>query len=499
MSYYKKKTIDRTPFKPSFPPSPEQTAIFDALKYDDRNLHIDAKAGTGKSTTLLWAMSLMKRGSAALMAFNKEIVTDIEPKCPDFVTVKTAHSFGYAALAKKFGRLYVDDYKVLNLLKKGWPSLLNPDGYSSKEKMKVVSRLYETKELINKMRLCLVDWNNKEEIIGLIMRYNINIDTLNDVLEIIPDVFKQLMESENHIDFTDMMWMPIMLDLEIPQFDMLFIDEAQDFNNLMIAYAERMAGKRVIFVGDKFQSIYKFAGANAESIPALIEKFDAVSLPLNQCYRCGSKIIEKAQTIVPEIYAHPSTGEGVVDVLDVLSNEIEEGSMIVSRRNAGLVKPCFKLLRDGKKAIIKGRDIGGGLIRLIDQQKSSDINDLMDKLESWKEKKMEKILSSEKINFSAIDGTEDQFECVKAIAEECDSVEEVKGKINRIFSEDRKGIVLSSIHRSKGLEADHVSIINYPRVRLNYERMTDEDHQQEANLEYVSLTRAKKRLDLISS
>ena len=123
---------------------------------------------------------------------------------------------------------------------------------------------------------------------------------------------------------------------------------------------------------------------------------------------------------------------------------------------------------------------------------------MIDKIQEWKHKKIEKILNSKKVDFNAISNTEDQEQCVIALAEECDSLEEVRAKIQRIFSEDRAGITLSSIHRSKGLEADHVAIIDYARVRMSHEKMTQEDHIQEANLEYVGLTRAKKRLDLVS-
>ena len=65
--------------------------------------------------------------------------------------------------------------------------------------------------------------------------------------------------------------------------------------------------------------------------------------------------------------------------------------------------------------------------------------------------------------------------------------------IDTIFTDDLKGIVLSTIHKAKGLEANRVFIIRpdllpLPQCRKGWEFI------QEKNLEYVAITRAKKDL-----
>lgn len=498
MSTYKKKeAVVRIPFDPKFPPSEEQKAFFEASKYGDDNLHLDAKAGSGKSTTLVWEMALSdKRKKSAMMAFNTSIVEEIEPKCAMNVTVKTCHSFGYQALASSVGRPFLDKYKTEKILKEyRW---LNPDGFSGPEKQKVISRLLDTVNLVDKIKVTLTDEKDEDAIESLMYRYRIEIDMASAVMEILPEVFEKMTIQPNIIDFADMMWLPIKLNLPIPTFEKLYIDEAQDFNALMIAYAQRMKGGRVVTVGDRRQSIYGFAGADTNSIEKLTAAFESKSLPLNTCYRCGSSIIAEAQRIVPEIVAHSSTGEGVVNRLDKLPLDIEEGAMVLSRRNAKLVGPCFQLLKAGKKAVIKGRDIGTGLVRLLESLKADDVDELIMKVDEWMTMKIEKAMKNPKFSVSMIEGVQDQADCLKAIAEECSTIPEIKFRIETLFSEDRKGIVLSSIHRSKGLEASHVAIVDYANVRLNNDKMTMEDHHQEANLEYVALTRAKHRLDLVS-
>jgi superfamily I DNA/RNA helicase len=57
--------------------------------------------------------------------------------------------------------------------------------------------------------------------------------------------------------------------------------------------------------------------------------------------------------------------------------------------------------------------------------------------------------------------------------------------------------IISSVHSMKGGEADTVYIYNYPRFPYKWKDMTSESAQQESNLQYVAITRAKHKLYLI--
>lgn len=57
--------------------------------------------------------------------------------------------------------------------------------------------------------------------------------------------------------------------------------------------------------------------------------------------------------------------------------------------------------------------------------------------------------------------------------------------------------IISSVHSMKGGEADNVYIFDYPLFPYQMGNMTDDDYQQEKNLKYVAITRAKKNLYLI--
>ncbi len=496
-TWTKPAPVERVPFKPTYAPSEEQEGIFKAIDSNNEHLHCEASPGSGKSTTIKWTMTLNKVRNAAYLAFSKAIVTEIEPQCPIDCVVKTAHSFGYSSLAGKYGKLFVYNDKVRKILNETYP-YLNPDNFHGEKKGPAFALLSSTIDLIEKTRVNLIDEKNPEEIIRIADKYNIDLgEDTERIMSIIPDVYRMIEEKPQSIDFTDMMWLPIRLGLKIPQFDMLYVDERQDLNPLMIEYVFRMTRGRIMTVGDQCQSIFGFSGADTQSTAKLVGRFPGLELPLNTCYRCGTDIVEYAATIYDKIKPFERNHKGEVERREKLDWEMKDGSMILSRRNANLIKPCFELLKKGRKAIIKGRDIGAGLIKLIDQQKATDVMDLVDKIDIYRLNRIDKLMSHKEKMISAIEATNDQCDCIKAIAENCSSVAEVKDRIGMIFSEDTKGVVLSSIHRSKGLEAPHVSIIDYSRVRINNDKMSADDHIQEKNLEFVAVTRAINKLHLI--
>ena len=57
-------------------------------------------------------------------------------------------------------------------------------------------------------------------------------------------------------------------------------------------------------------------------------------------------------------------------------------------------------------------------------------------------------------------------------------------------------VTLSSVHKAKGLEADNVFVLNEGKVCFD-PRNSPELQQQEKNLSYISLTRAKNKMYLV--
>lgn len=99
-----KITSTITKDKLEFTPSRYQQAILDAVLNDSCNILVDAKAGSGKTSTLkLIQHALAQRGEkCTILAFNKHIVSELEKKIQDanMCNIATISSMGLKFLIK---------------------------------------------------------------------------------------------------------------------------------------------------------------------------------------------------------------------------------------------------------------------------------------------------------------------------------------------------------------------------------------------------------------
>ncbi len=92
----------------------------------------------------------------------------------------------------------------------------------------------------------------------------------------------------------------------------------------------------------------------------------------------------------------------------------------------------------------------------------------------------------------------DQYECIESLMDGVSTVPELIARIDSLFGDtppggDNRTITLSSIHKAKGLEAERVYLLQdtlYPGG--------DKTRIEEANLEYVGVTRAKRTLVMVN-
>jgi superfamily I DNA/RNA helicase len=86
---------------------------------------------------------------------------------------------------------------------------------------------------------------------------------------------------------------------------------------------------------------------------------------------------------------------------------------------------------------------------------------------------------------------EDKYECIRIFATKASTVGGIIAEIKRVFDGNEKGeIMLSTVHKAKGLEADNVYIL--ATERMPHPKATN--MQEEMNICYVAITRAKKNL-----
>jgi superfamily I DNA/RNA helicase len=76
---------------------------------------------------------------------------------------------------------------------------------------------------------------------------------------------------------------------------------------------------------------------------------------------------------------------------------------------------------------------------------------------------------------------------------------QLKSYINKMFTDEKieNAVMLSTAHKSKGLEANRVMILLPDKLPLKYPHQQKWQEKQELNLKYVALTRARKELIFI--
>jgi len=481
---------------PAFAPSKYQQDIFGWIDTGTGHAVVEAVAGSGKTTTILAALARM-RGRVLFCAFNKHIADELARRAPRHAKVSTIHSLGFAALRKAHRHLEIDDRKMRRIIE-------DVVGDDTRETA-VLRRAIE--QLCRLAKLTLTDGGDAGGLADLTDHYAIECNgDYERVLATVPLALQAGLEEQGTIDFDDMIWLPHVLNLNPDRYDWVCVDEAQDLNAAQRALVLRACAGRLIAVGDRRQAIYGFAGADIKSIPTLTATLQATVLPLSICYRCPASHVALAKQIVPQIEARPGAPAGVVGDLGadelvrrLVAAPAAEGmeDLVICRINKPLAEIAMGLIRRGKKAVVRGRDIGTGLVNLIEKMKENDITDLLCKLDAYKAREVERLVRRKKDSQAA--GLADRVETIQVLAEGEDSVAGLRRRIETIFSDDAgAGVVCSSIHKAKGLEAKRVylhlpHLLPHPKAKEAWELV------QEENLRYVALTRAKEELYMVAA
>lgn len=474
-------------------PSEYQKDIFDFAKYGYGNAVISAVAGSGKTTTVIKMLDYIKPGKKILfLAFNTSIVEELKSKISNSnVTIKTLHSLGYSLLKSNFRdkNLEIDENKYKTKLLQYLTEIESE--YS--QNLKFITNVLKLCDL---GRFFLV--KNLNDLIFISEKYNLVI--LGDEIEVsfyLINWGKQSFNDINVIDYTDMIYLPNVLTLKIFKYDFVIVDEAQDLSisqmSLFMKFLKQ--GSRFIAVGDEKQTIYGFSGSYSESFQKLKKIPNTIELPLSTCYRCPKNIVKYAQKIVPEIEYYNDSIDGYIN-FNAKIEDVKDGDMIICRNTLPLFKLYLKLSSQNIKCYLMGNDICSELIELINTAQSDDIENIIIDIDQYL-KKIENINSESKDSQKYHD-LEEKIECIKIIGNNLKTKNELILKIKDLFSENKKeGICLSTIHKSKGLEADNVYILNKFLTPSKYAKQSWE-LEQERNLDYVSFTRSRKILGFLN-
>ena len=497
-----------------YEPSQYQKAIFDYIQHEKGNLVVEAAAGSGKTYTLVKALSLIPQDKRVLMtAFNKDIVKELTKKVKEFpnVEVRTLHGLGMILTTRGLGigGMKPEAYKYTQLIYNHWQDL-------SKTNINKLSRnarksfVENTKKLVDFGRFYLA--TTRSEMIELMTKYDIPCvaDEVDVALKVMAIGGKNL----DSIDYTDMIWMPHIYDLHLEEceYDFIMVDECQDLNvaerNLVLRCLKK--GGRLIAVGDSNQCIYGFSGSDPDSFKAIQSIPNTVSMPLSISYRCPESVVKFAQNLVPSIEAKQGAEEGVI--LDCVSlDDVHDGDMVLCRNNAPLLQVYCKLLEQGKRAYIRGSDVGKNLQNIVigthkdylhtNLKQDGVFIRLYEDLFNSRKAIMERygISQEDAMKHETIQAKLDMIRALEVLGADLTTTEELTKKIEDIFPKNDKGegIMLSTVHKAKGLEADNV-FIACASLMPSKSALDEWQVQQERNLMYVAYTRAKKVLGFLN-
>lgn len=509
-------------------PSTYQQAIYDAaVAKPRRNLVIQARAGCGKTSTLLGILAARQAArqvpaSAILVAFNRAIAAELRVRAPDWCTVKTLHAVGYAA-CRWLGVVVAKDQSALALNRAlaALPEALRPPIDVPEVRQRELRLAAVRPHLAALRRLVGLaknqGWSTEDSALtlsDLLDEHGIETPTPSLLCAWAAEILAATLHDPGPtIDFDDMIWLPYVRHLPAPQYDLILVDEAQDLNPPQIALLDALRGPRsqVIAVGDDRQAIYGWRGAGTGVLAELASRLDAIVLPLPRTYRCAAAIVAEAQREVPEYAGHREELGLVATASHTdLLNGARPGDYVLSRTNAPLARICLDLIRRRVSAAIAGRDVAAGLLGLCVGAPSDPLAPLLASLAERADQAAERAAAAPESDSkaSAAQRALDNSDTIAALADGLAAIGDLRDRIEALFvdpSDSRSVVLCSTTHKAKGLERPRVWLLRDTYLRTHWRRSgpdeTGHDYwieippsQEEHNLLYVAITRAQDAL-----
>ena len=319
-----------------------------------------------------------------------------------------------------------------------------------------------------------------------------------DKLENIASEIDSYKKTYNLIDFTDMIQK--FLDVnDTPEFDVIFVDEAQDLSLIqwaMINKIEKDTGCDVWVAGDDDQAIFGWAGADVDSFI----NYDAEEIPLTKSERVPSIIQQTALNVInriqdnridKEYFPKSETGE-ILERYKLSDIDMSTGDWLILTRTKSLLKPIPAYLK--KKGLffesVQGNSVGKSLYEDIQHwsklQKKITIPDIQ--LQRVKERIKGPMNLSLKWYDAFNNVSESQITYMRLLL------------LNNEDPTKKARIKVSTIHGAKGGEATNVVLfLNHTSNTIKGAKKSTAKQDEEYRVWYVGITRTMKNLYLVRS
>ena len=300
------------------------------------------------------------------------------------------------------------------------------------------------------------------------------------------------------IDFTDMIQKFLDAD-NTPNFDVIFVDEAQDLSLIqwsMINKIEKDTKCDVWVAGDDDQAIFGWAGADVDSFI----NYDAEEIPLKKSERVPSIIQEMALDVIERIQDNridkeyfPKSDDGeIFERYKISDIDMSTGDWLILTRTKSLLQPIPRYLKN--KGLFfntaQGNSIGKSLYEDIQYwsqlQKKITIPDIQ--LQRVKER-IKGPMNLSLHWYDVFDNVpESQITYMRLLL------------LNNEDPTKEARIKISTIHGAKGGEATNVVLfLNHTSNTIKGAKKSVQKKDEEYRVWYVGITRTMKNLYLIKS
>ena len=302
--------------------SEAQARSVDLFLKTKSNLLLESRAGGGKTSLLKHICSDRKDGEKFVyVTFNRKNANKAKKEMPRGTWSNTTHS--YLGKAVRDAVRGLPDTAELGkndiVLDEIYPTMRSPERKRVRRMMAKLTALCKN---------FAVKPDDIVKIANIAEKYSFEFEN-DQEREVVVEGVKQVLTLSlptakygKIYDWDDILWWFVMLDLKPSFYDVALIDELQDFNECQLIMVQRMLdiGMRIVSVGDPFQSVYRFRGADGkafEHLNAMLEasKNGCAKVLLPESYRNSQAVIDYVinNTVVKDIKAAPGAIEGFVD------------------------------------------------------------------------------------------------------------------------------------------------------------------------------------------
>lgn len=444
-------------------------------------LRVIAFAGTGKTTTLVEYTKKRPGTRFLYLAFNKSVQMEAEKRFPSNVTARTSHALGFRAKGYKYKDRLVQGFKANQVM-----AALG------------LKRYQDARFAMDTLCQYLVSADPKVSHCHVPVRarifYRENNIPVPDLVSLANDLGRLMCNGldKNLGMLHDGYLKLFQLSAPLLPYDCILLDEAQDINpvtaSIVFSQVNRPPSPSIILVGDGHQQIYSFRGAKdaLKTFPAVRTNY------LTQSFRFDNNIARVANMILS---VFKNEGQKIMGTpVDRKKKKPwdHKSHTLIARTNAGLFDRAVKL----------GKTKEFGFVGGVDGYRLSLIKDVY-YLYTGETKRIKDSYVKSFKGFSALRSYARTVEDYQ-LSGLCKMVEKytrsIPGHVDRIMAqsvpEERAGILLTTAHKSKGLEWDNVLLADdfHPLVKKGEIVDLHGSDPDEFNLIYVAITRARINL-----